>query len=316
MPRLPLNARHPAAYIAAAAAVISALAVIAFGLALAPTPPGPPAWRGALAGAVAEAKAAGKDVLVEFTRRDSGGELPALDALVFDRPQFLRGVDRRFVPVRLVVDADSPDAAVVTLAERLAVARVPSLVLMDGDGRPYAAVDSQSEQIPDQLELIERAAAKRVLRDEALLQATGVSGVERARRLHAALQHVAPFASTGYEPIAREIVSLDADNAAGLRDVYSAPLAEGRIDSLVQSVVYPLIDRADFAGAVTAIETIISQEKPPTHQLQMLMAFKGQVLFSMGRKDDARRVLHDSLALSPDSTAAARVRAAVRQLDD
>ena len=214
------------------------------------------------------------------------------------------------------IDADTPaDVSAVALAERLGVARVPSLVLMDNDGRPYAAVESVAESVAVQLALVQQANESRARRDESFALADRSAGRERAKHLHAALQHVGRFATIAYESTAREIVALDPDNASKLKQVYDAPLAEKRIDDLVQSNVYPLIDRADFAGAVAAIDRIIAGEKPPAAHRQTLSAFKGQVLGSMGRTDESRRVLSDALSLAPDGAGAEKIRAAIEQLD-
>ena len=299
------------------AAILFPLVAVA-GLALFPAAQPPPAWRTDLAAATREAKAAGKDVLVEFTVVGALGGPHDLDRKVYDRPEFLRGVAPQFVPVRLAVsiDADTPaDVSAVALAERLAVAQVPSLVLMDKDGRPYAAVESVAKSVDVQLALVKQANENRARRDERFARADATSGTERAKHLHAALRHVGRFATSAYESVAREIVALDPDNASKLKQVYDAPLAEKRIDALVQSNVYPLIDRADFAGAVAAIDRIIADEMPPASHVQTLSAFKGQVLGSMGRTEESRRVLRDALAIAPNGAGAEKIRAAIEQLE-
>ena len=310
--------KHALVWLTRAAVFFPAVAVLA--LVLTPAAKPPPAWRTNLTEAANEAKAAGKDLLVEFTARDGVGGVRALDRVVFDDARFLRGVEGQFVPVRLSVSTDptagAGDAGVVELAERLAVGRIPSLVLMDGGGRPYAAVESDAESVDTQLDLVQRAADERRLRDEAFIRAAASSGHDRARHLHTGLQHVGRVAVTGYEAAAREIVSLDPDNALRLNEQYAPALAERRIDEAVQTTVYPLIDRADFAGAVAAIDRIIADQKPPTAHLQTLAGFKGQILSSMGKKDEARRVLRDALAVAPDSASAGPIRAAIEQLGE
>jgi hypothetical protein len=275
-----------------------------------------PAWRTDLALATREAKAAGKDVLVQFAGDGGAGTAHAAGASRYDDAAFLRGVARRFVPVRLSVDtaaARAADVEVVTLAERLGVARVPSLVLMDADGRPYGAVEDDGPPVDALLHAVDRQAERRLRRDEAMARAAKLSGRERAKELDAALRQVEPFAFAGYEDVAREVVALDAHNADGLREKYIGPLAKQRIDRFVQSRVYPLVDRSDFAGALAAIDGIIADEKPPTEPLQTLTAFKGQLLCSMGRVEEGRRVLRDALAIAPTSSAAGAIRAAVER---
>ena len=279
-------------------------------------------WRTDLVAAMQEAKAAGKDVLVEFTVRggDSRAEgTPALDRAVYDKPEFLGGVGRRFVPVRLTVNTDAADGAdggVVAMAERLTVGRVPSLVLMDAEGRPYGAVESEDASVDAQLALVAAAAEHRPKRDAAFARAAACTGRERAAHLDEALRHVGRFVMAAYESSAREIVHLDPDNASKLNEKYAAPLAEKQIDWAVQTVVYPLIDRADFAGALTAIDKIIADENPPAAHRQTLVGFKGQILFSMGRGDEAKRVLHEALALAPQGASAAQIRTAIERMGE
>lgn len=277
-------------------------------------------WGSDLAAATRQARAAGKDVLVEFSTVDAAAGPPRLDRVVYDDARFLRAAAERFVPVRLTVRTGgagpSADVAVVALAERLAVSRVPSLVLMDSSGRPYAAVDSDAESVEAQLSALFAAAAERTRRDDAFTRADQASGPERAARLHDALQHVGRFALAGYESSVVEIVALDRDNALKLKEKYHGPLSERRIDRAVQQIVYPLVDRADFTGAVAAIDQLLAAEAPPAAQAQTLLAFKGQLLFSANRTDEARRTLDQALALAPTSDAAARVTAARRQMDE
>lgn len=301
-------------FVAAAALLLAAFAPTAG------PPPKAPTWRTDLAAATREAKAAGKDVLVEFTAVDAATGEARLDRVVYNDPRFLRAAAERFIPVRLTVrtgDPDRPvDVGVVALAERLAVARVPSLVLIDGSNRPYAAVESETESIEAQLASLQNTAAERAKRDEAFARAAQSAGPERAARLNDALQHVGRFALAGYESEVGEIITLDPDDALGLKKQYAGPLSEKRIDRAIQQQVYPLVDRADFAGAIAAIEQIVTAENPSVAQRQTLVAFKGQLLYSMGKKDEARWLLDQAIAMAPDDPAARRIAAAKQQMEE
>jgi tetratricopeptide (TPR) repeat protein len=279
-----------------------------------------PAWRTDLDAATKDARAAGKDVLVEFTVRGDPAALPELDRLVFDNERFRREAGERFVLVRLAVKTDGAagggDAGVVTLAEQLGVNRIPSLVLMDGTGRPYAAVESEDTSVTGQLAQVFRASTARTARDAALALADDSTGPQRARHLDAALQRTGRFAVSAYEPTVAEVVALDPDNALGLKEKYVDALAARRIDRAVQATVYPLVDRADFPGAIAAIDAILASEKPPVAHAQTLTAFKGQILYSMGKKKEARRMLEQALSLASDTPAVEPIRAAMERIQD
>ena len=275
-------------------------------------------WRTDLAAARAEAAAGGKDLLIEFTVGNGTTRSP-LDQGVFDTNEFLVATSARFVPVRLAVSTDAAgsgpaDAAIVTLARRYEVARIPSIVLADAKGRPYASVESDADSIDTYLKLIEQESARRPARDAALALAANSTGAARAKHLDVALGAVGRFASTAeYEDVARDIVAADPMNEAGLKAKYGGGLTERRIDEAIQSRVYPLIDRADFRGAIAAIDQILAEETPVGEHAQLLTAFKGQLFASLGQASAASQALERALALAPSGAAAERIR---QQLED
>lgn len=284
------------------------------------TPAEPARWRTDLPASLQEASSTGKDVLVVFLAEEQG-KAPSLCGSVDEDRQLLEAAAKKFVPVQLVVSTDSERASenaagIVALAERLNVPRVPSVVLIDSSGQPYATVDCNDPSPTAQSKAVDAAAAERERRDDALKLASTASGADRARHLHQAMQHVGPFAVTAYESTVAEILALDPDDALHLKSKYIEQYAAQRIDRLVQARVYPLIDRANFEAAIAAIDQITASEKPPTLQAQMLAGFKGQLLGSMGKKDAARQTLKLALALAPRSKSADQIARALEHLDE
>jgi tetratricopeptide (TPR) repeat protein len=112
-----------------------------------------------------------------------------------------------------------------------------------------------------------------------------------------------------------EIVKLDAENAAGLKSKYEPTVAYRQIDAAIQSEVYPLIDRGNYKAALARIDRLIAHTKPPRPQLQLLIAFKGQLHYSLGEKKLAAQFLDEAIALDPQSESAQRARSARLQID-
>ena len=282
-----------------------------------------PAWRTDLSEALRAAHVSGKDVLVEFTVRGAttaaDGGVPTVDNLVYNTGPFLKAADKRFIPVRLTVTTNGSGAGevdVVALAERHGITRIPSLVLMDATARPYASIESDDTSLDAQVSMLERAAGVRVRRDKAMKLAAGSTGAERAGHLHRALGEVRRFALSHYESTAAEVVQLDPNNALKLKEEYATALTERRVDRAIQYRVYPLADRGDYAGAMKAIDEVMAAETPPAAQAQLLVAFKAELLLSLGRRDESRRVFEQAITLSTDAGSTEKVRRAMQRLDD
>lgn len=276
-----------------------------------------PPWLADPQQALALAKTANKDVLIEFDGPGSATEPDAFHAAVSDTREFRGGAGRKFVLVRLSSSADvSPERAtqIATWCERLGVIQFPTLALLDAQNRPYASAVCQSKDSGEALRLLDSLAHKKVERDDELARAKGVAGVERARHLDAALQAVGSFAGEAYIDVMREILVLDSNNSAGLHAKYQTTVAEVTINQAVQGEVYPLIDRGNLTGAVQRLDRLIAETDASPQQRQLLLAFKGQLYFSLHDNLNAARSFDDALRIAPDSDAAAKVRAARAQV--
>jgi tetratricopeptide (TPR) repeat protein len=229
-----------------------------------------------------------------------------------------RPLSESFVLVRLAAPTLDASAGSITetttWAQRLGVASFPTFILLDSQAKPYAKselVATTSEKYQEEFRRLQQV---RTNRDLAMTQADAAQGIERAKLLDKALGEVASFADTEYADVERKIVDLDSKNAAGLKAKYESTVATREIDAVIQNEVYPLADRANYRAAITRIDRLISDIKPPRPQLQLLTAFKGQLYFSLGDKRRGAQVLDEAIAIDPQSESAARARAAKAQL--
>ena len=147
-----------------------------------------------------------------------------------------------------------------------------------------------------------------------MARAGRATGAERAKLLDQALTAVAPFADSEYVDIERQIVTLDPQNAAGLKSKYESSVVSRELDAVIQNEIYPLADRGKYQAAITRLDRLIAETRSPRPQLQLLTAFKGQLYYSLGNKKQAVRFLDEAIALDPQSESAARARAAKLQL--
>jgi hypothetical protein len=194
------------------------------------------------------------------------------------------------------------------------VTQFPTLALLDVQSRPYAMAALMSKDIAEALKTLDGLAQVKVKRDDFFATAKTANGIERARDLDAGLALVKPPAGESYMDVMRQICDLDPDNAAGLRAKYRNEVAEIGINHAIQAEVYPLIDKGNLAGAVQRIDRIIAETDASIEQRQLLLAFKGQLYFSLHDTQGAARSFDDAVRIAPNSDAAAKVLAAKAQV--
>jgi hypothetical protein len=262
------------------------------------------AWLTDVQQGVTTAAAQHKDVLVEFTAGASGGRAA---------PGVPRALSGQFVLVRLdaTTSAVSPGAVTRTVSwiEKLDIIDLPCAVLFDARGRPYAKIPG-GVGAAEFTAGVERARSSRDARDAALSAASQATGLDRARHLDAALSAVPGMAAGAYADEMAEIVRADRDGVAGLKHKYAARVAERTLDGEIQGVVYPLIDAGDLRNAVAELERLAAAADAAVPERQMLLAFQGQLRFTLGERAAALALMDRALALNPASEHAGRVREA------
>jgi tetratricopeptide (TPR) repeat protein len=277
-----------------------------------------PLWLQDLNPALAMAKAQQKDVLLEFSApQDSAGSAGALESDVLDRASFRREVGRSFVLARMASSSDLSPARitqVTTCAERLGVAHFPTFVLLDPDGRPYAKSELVASDAIAYQEEFSRLRGLHARRDEAIALAQAAKGIDRAKHLDDALAAVGPFAESEYADLRREVIDLDPENAAGLKAKYEPAILARQIDATIQGEIYPLADRGEYSAAIARIDRLMNEIKHTPAQLQLMMAFKGQLFYSLGDKRKAAELIDQAISIDPASESAGRARAAKLQM--
>jgi hypothetical protein len=285
---------------------------------LASSSSGIPAWLSDPDAAAAVAVASGKDLLVEFDAPGSTGGSAKTGSEVFDTEAFRRSAGEAFVMVRLGSSADAPAdsaARVAVWGERLGVTRFPAVVLLDSRGRPYADTVWDEKESKASVQILRQLRQVKTERDAELAAAKRATALDRARHLDAALHLVGRFAACpAYVEVMREIVSLDKSNAAGLKGKYAGVMAGIDVDVAIQSEVYPMIDKGDLAGAIARIDQLMVDANPPAGQRQLLLAFKGQLYFSLHDTRGASKAFDEAMRIDPNSETAAKVLAARQQV--
>lgn len=289
-------------------------AVLAVGTAVAAGDAPQGAWTEDFEAAKARAVKEGKDLLIDFTGSDWCGWCVKLKKEVFDTEDFLAEAPKHFVLVELDFPRKSEQDPKVKeqnqkLMQEFGVKGFPSIFLASADGTPYAKTGYQPGGPKPYLESLAALKAGKGEAETLLAKAEKAQGVERARFLDAylAAQEKSGIAGKGRKKIVKEIVSLDAENAAGLKGKYE-------IRQKLESAQAAL-QKQDVEGALSALDEVIGSASAEASAKQQAHFFKGMVL-AQAKKDvpGALAALEEARKADPQSQYVERIAAAIQHL--
>ena len=162
------------------------------------------------------------DILRLFTGDDWCPACQHLESTILSRPEWGRAMRGRVVLVREPLPGYRPEGAeLLAVEQRRAAMRqmnvngVPTAVLTDERGLPYACVSGSDVSVQASLSRVREALSRRIPRDAALARAQSCEGLERAAALIEALEQV-PIGLRGcYSTWQDEINRLDPQNRLG-----------------------------------------------------------------------------------------------------
>ena len=162
------------------------------------------------------------DILRLFTGDDWCPACQHLESTILSRPEWGRAMRGRVVLVREPLPGYRPEGAeLLAVEQRRAAMRqmnvngVPTAVLTDERGLPYACVSGSDVSVQAYLSRVREALSRRIPRDAALARAQSCEGLERAAALIEALEQV-PIGLRGcYSTWQDEINRLDPQNRLG-----------------------------------------------------------------------------------------------------
>lgn len=263
------------------------------------------AWTENAAEAMATAARDGKDLLIDFTGSDWCGWCIRLDKEVFSQEAFTAAAPRSFVLLKLDFPRQRELSAEIKKqnAEWQAKFRIsgyPTIVLADAAGKPYARTGYQEGGAEKYLEHLAELRKVRTRRDEALAKAQAAEGVEKARLLDAALAPIgASLVMGNYEDVVAEIVKLDAENKAGLRNKYGAMAALVKIEAAARG--------KDLDGAVKLADEALKAFGDTGTAAQDILFVKSLCFYRKGDKAQAKALLQAAHKAAPDGPKAEQI---------
>jgi thioredoxin-related protein len=273
-------------------------------------------WLQDFAAARTKAMADHKDLLIDFTGSDWCTWCQRLDREVFATSEFLKGVAKDFVLLKLDYPHDVSLVAEAIRKQNEGLQRewgidaFPSVFLADADGRPYAQTGYQPGGAAQYLEHLATLRETKAARDEPFAQAKDKRGVERARLLARGLDALGGAEADAmrvdhYRGEITEILALDPKNEAQLKERFTAMLArieEKRLLDEVREKFGAFAAQEKWSDAAAAMDVYLSTHRGRRPVEQMATYCKAIAAIE-GRKDydAALQLLAEAKAFAPDS---------------
>lgn len=263
------------------------------------------AWTENAQEAMAAAAKDGKDLLIDFTGSDWCGWCKKLDAEVFSQAPFVAEAPKSFVFLKLdfprtIQQSDDLKKQNAEWQAKYRIAGFPTIILADATGRPYGKTGYQPGGAQKYMEHLAELRQAMVKRDEALAQAKAAQGAEKAKLLDTALASMEPALVMGsYGDVVDEIVKLDADNKAGLRNKYGVMAALAKIEAAARKSPDEAVKLADEA---------LKTYGDTGEAAQDILFVKALIVYRKGDKAQAKATLEAAQKAAPDTPKAEQIK--------
>ena len=277
-------------------------------------------WMTDFAKAKEKAKAEKKDLLIDFTGSDWCSWCIKLDEEVFSKEAFAAQAPKSFVLVKLDYPRKKELPAELKeqnkkLAEQYPIQGYPTILLTDAEGLVYGQTGYQPDGPEKYLAMLADLQQKGADFQKAMAGANGKKDAERAAALHTALSALEEeVVNTHHFACMEEIVKLDADGKAGLKEKYATrvqQIGEGRaIDreaTMLNELIGPLMQEGKGKEALAKIAEVV---KAPKNKVQHQLAMFFQGMLTMDVEADAKTALatlEAAKALAPESPIGKRI---------
>lgn len=175
------------------------------------------------------AKEQGRDIMLEFTGKEWCPPCIHLRTKILETAEFEQAVGDKYVLVEVIfprlpsavaaIPEEQRNANEKLLAHHRIETGLPTVLLLDAEGYPYAQVAGARRTTADYLKALDEAASVRTKRDAAFARAEGLQGLERAAALAEGLNAIPENCRDKYPEQVNEINALDPENTLGYAGV-------------------------------------------------------------------------------------------------
>ena len=260
------------------------------------------------------AAAEGKDMLVDFTGSDWCGWCIKLNKEVFSHDEFKDGVKDGYVLVEIDYPKDKSKLSAETIAqneglkEEYAIAGYPTILLMDGKGRPFAKTGYQKGGPVSYVESLKELSAVREARDEAFEKASKLEGVAKAKMLMETLKSMGLSEALLAKFYGDEIETIKASDPSDESGYIKGIEQKGKFAEF-QGKLNALASKGEFKEALALTNDTITSGGFEDGLLQQLLFLKGMIHAELGEFTKALESLDKADAAVPESPMSGQITA-------
>ena len=295
----------------------------------------PEGWTEDLEAAKAAATKEKKDILIFFTSSDADEACTKLSQEVFSSNAFKKVVPNEYVLVEIALPGQADNTAKQS-AEKYVVQGLPTVVLADAKGRPYARTTWLEGLRSADEYLVHLGELQKVhsTRDKALGKAAEATGLERAKLVAEALTRIDPvLLDEFYKDEVDAIVANDKEDTLGFAKA-RARWAKEKADRLqareerdkmrdrmkpflekaeaFRPALMELVGKGDFDGALAKIDAWIAAEKFEGEFKQQALFLKLQICGEKQDHQGALKVADELIAVDPETETAKKIKQNLR----
>lgn len=248
----------------------------------------------------ARTQAAGekKDLMMVISGSSWNDQSKQFDVEVLNVEEFKKGISGKFVPVVIDLPANREEAHEhhIALQEKYRFRQMPSLILTDFSGRPYAYTGMRKGTITEYLKHLDELQAVRVERDRLMGEAGKAKGVEKAGLLVKALKSMPQDTISEFYPA--ELTEIEKADPEGTTE-YAREIRKSEALAKEQARYEGYFEKKDY-------ERILKESKEDAAKVQgedaqRLLLYGVRALADQKKFDEAGKTVDEMAKLDPES---------------
>ncbi len=281
--------------------------------------------------ALPQAQKEGRDIMLEFTGKEWCPPCIHLRTKILETAEFEKAVGDKYMLVEVVFPRLPTAVAAIPEEQRnaneklLAYHRIetglPTVLLLDAQGYPYAQVAGARRTTEDYLKALGEAAQVKVKRDAAFAKAGKLQGIERARALAEGLNAVPENCRDKYPEVVNEINSLDPQNTLGYARVLTRHANYQNQKATFEDIIQKIsgcsnLTPENLAAAETMLKDYLQTPDLEPELAQMAWRSLGDTYALQRRYKEVYQAYKNALESAPDSRLVPRLKSAVRHYEE
>ena len=274
------------------------------------------------------AKEQGRDIMLEFTGKEWCPPCIHLRTKIMETAEFEKAVGDKYVLVEVVFPRLPSAVAAIPKEQRNANEQLlvhhrietglPTVLLLDPEGLPYAQIAGARRTTAEYLKALEEGAAVRAKRDAAFARAASLQGMERATALAEGLNAIPENCRDKYVDVVNEINALDPQNTLGYARVLTRFDNYRKQDAALKVIFDHLRNNRQPEALPGNIEMLVKYLQTPDLEpelAQMAWRALGDTYVFQRRYKDVYESYKKAYEAAPESRLAPRLKTAVEHYE-